>query len=1039
MKRTVFVPIAVVIWMVLGLWAVLSDAPALAGADGNGKIESVLADQLAVDGQADFIVRFAEQADLTPAYAMDWAARGEFVYNTLMETAQRSQAQARELLDAQGVAYQAYIAGNELYVQGGSLDAANALAALGEVHDLRATRTYQIDPAVAVNPYANVRWAGDYLAYRLQVSAGPTPDALAWGIAYTKADQFWSTYLLQGNGMVVANIDTGVQWDHPALAQSFRCGDDPTDPACWYDPTAVCGAAGACDNNGHGTHTMGSMVGDDDPTLAYQAGMAPNARWIACKGCENTSCSDAALLSCADWILAPGGNPANRPHVVNNSWGDTGGNDWFLDQVNAWRAAGIFPAFSAGNSGPGCSTLGSPGDYQEAFNTAAVASSGLVGSFSSRGPGAFGDDPYTKPNIAAPGVAIPSAQPGDNWGLMNGTSMASPHTAGAVALLWSCAPGLVGQIDETFQLLQGTAAAAPAGSCGAPEDGEGNYTYGYGYLDVLAAGAAACEGVSMGTVEGHVYDESGNPLSGATLTADWMLDSAGIEASTDPSGYYSMTLPVGLYDMHAYLADYASQSAEGVKVVTHTVTMQDFYLQYTGSWQAGPDLSTCFDLTRLDAAYYPATGLVYILGGRNDTATDGSIYAFNPQTGGCADTGVNMATPVSNYTIARLNNGGANEVLCTFGGRPSAGGTTPVVQCYDPVAGTAANITSLPAAFNGFTPGGVAVVDNMAYIFGGFNGGTTAPYVLNVTFRYDPLTNTFTQIGTLGLGRAYIQVAVVDGKIYAFGGNTFVSPNLVAQTYAEVMADPGGAGTWAPIAALETPSGEGRAFGFDSGSSLGLANKIVLAGGGIWAGTTNAAVVYDVASDRYDNIFPDLLQGRRDFGAAFIPLETADPGDGLPGLWVFGGFAGADTGPYGGAEYFSLPTDLYAPDNPHGLVLSPALQHGFGEPGAMVSYTLRLTNTGTITDTYLFTTTGGLWETTLPAAVVLEAGETAGLVVTVTIPLTAQDGLSDVVTVTVTIEGEDGLAAEAVLNTQAVVEVPPVRKWFLPLVFKPQA
>ena len=104
--------------------------------------------------------------------------------------------------------------------------------------------------------------------------------------------------------MVVANIDTGVQWNHPALDQAFKCGGNPADPACWRDP-ATYAVGSACDNNGHGTHTMGTMVGDDDPGLTYIVGMAPDAKWIACKGCGTHQCSDFALNSCADWILAP--------------------------------------------------------------------------------------------------------------------------------------------------------------------------------------------------------------------------------------------------------------------------------------------------------------------------------------------------------------------------------------------------------------------------------------------------------------------------------------------------------------------------------------------------------------------------------------------------------------------------------------------------------------------------------------------------------------------------------------------------------------
>lgn len=238
---------------------------------------------------------------------------------------------------------------------------------------------------------------------------------------------------------------------------------------------------------------MGTMVGDDDPSLSYQVGMAPNAQWIACKGCETSSCSDVALNACADWILAPGGSPANRPHIVNNSWGDVGGDAWYLAKVNAWRAAGIFPVFSSGNPGSTCGAIGSPSDYQESFAVANHTNTRFISWSSGRGPSVYGDNPYTKPNLSAPGTSICSSTPGSSWSCgYSGTSMAAPHVAGAVALLWSCNPSLIGNMPATFELLQNTADTPPAGACNAPVDGQGNFTYGYGYLNVYRAGLMTC-------------------------------------------------------------------------------------------------------------------------------------------------------------------------------------------------------------------------------------------------------------------------------------------------------------------------------------------------------------------------------------------------------------------------------------------------------------------------------------------------------------------------------------------------------------------
>ncbi len=566
------------------------------------KVESTLVDQVTSQGSADFIVRFAEQADLSAAYAMDWDARGEYVYNTLRDTAARSQADAKLALDAQGLAYQTFIAGNELYVWGSQtaatraqstsneLTVLNTLAAMPEVSSIRATRTYSIEPSPDAPPRQNKTWAGELLARHALVSVdSSTSPIVDWGITDSKADQFWSAFGVKGDGVLVANIDTGVEWSHPALFQAYKCSMDPANPSCWDDPSNICGGS-PCDNQGHGTHTMGTMVASDDPSLPYTVGMAPNAKWIACKGCESTSCSEFALNACADWILAPGGYTVNRPNIVNNSWGDTGGNPWFESKVQAWLAAGIFSAFSAGNSGAptpknptGCNSLSSPGDYQESFASAAHDSSRNIASFSSRGPSAFGDNPYTKPNLSAPGVSIYSTYYtpffGNTYLPLSGTSMASPHTAGAVALLWSCNSSLIGKVDETAQVLQNSADPPPVGSCGAPSDGQGNYTYGYGYLNVFQAGVLACNNVEFGSIEGHVLDQNGVPISGVTVTSTYVTTQDQIQAITNSSGYYTMRLPVGTYNLTARLSNLASQTIDGVDVSAGGTTTQDFHLQ----------------------------------------------------------------------------------------------------------------------------------------------------------------------------------------------------------------------------------------------------------------------------------------------------------------------------------------------------------------------------------------------------------------------------------------------------------------------------
>ena len=440
-----------------------------------GTIEAALRDHLEAGFTADLVVRFAEQADLSPAYGMAWHERGEFVVARLREVADRSQAAARVILDARGASYRPFLAGNEIYVRSGDTALAAALAGLAGVAEIRAPRELSLEPFAAV-----------------PLAGGEVP-TLGWGLIDSGATSFWSSFGRQGEGIVLAEMSSGVQWNHPALVNAYHCGSDPADPSCWFDPSNICGGS-MCDNLGIGTAVAGIMVGSDDPGLPYQVGMAPGAEWIACKACESSSCSQFAIESCADWLLQPAGDPDNRPHVVVVPWGGGGGDPWLEAKVTAWWAAGIFPSIRAGNGGPGCASMETPGDYQESFAAAAHDDTRTIASFSSRGPSAFGHDPYTKPNLSAPGVGICTSYPTDGWATnFNGTSPAAAHVAGAVALLWSCAGYLVRDVDATFEALQATTGGPPAGNCGAPPDGQGNYTYGHGFLNIIQTGVEFCQ------------------------------------------------------------------------------------------------------------------------------------------------------------------------------------------------------------------------------------------------------------------------------------------------------------------------------------------------------------------------------------------------------------------------------------------------------------------------------------------------------------------------------------------------------------------
>ncbi len=298
-------------------------------------IDLDLLDRLAEGGTASLFVQMSAQADLSAAQEMSWEARGDYVWDALNRLAEATQAPVLAYAHRQGLEAHSLAIANAVYIRGATLQAVRELAALPGVAELRLERTLTLEEAARPTALPLLT---------------PVPEAeMAWGVADVHAPELWSAGV-RGAGVIVANIDTGVQWDHPALIGQYGCPDDPGNPACWYDPSNVCGGL-PCDNLGHGTFTMGLIAAADDPALPYTVGLAPDVTWIACKGCESSSCSEFALHACAQWTLAPGGDPANRPHVVDLPWSAMGCDDWFMPDVMAWQATGIVPVSKIGSNG----------------------------------------------------------------------------------------------------------------------------------------------------------------------------------------------------------------------------------------------------------------------------------------------------------------------------------------------------------------------------------------------------------------------------------------------------------------------------------------------------------------------------------------------------------------------------------------------------------------------------------------------------------------------------------------------------------------
>ena len=556
----------VAVWIVCTLVIGLigpAGQPALA-AEAATKIQSGLVDRLRSGTLESFVVEFAARANLSAATAINgWAGRGRAVYRALTTTAERSQSAATALIRATpGAKAHSFWLTNVLVLEAGaSPSLAQRLAGLPGVTRVRAEKTFPL-----IEPLEQ---------HAVVIAADEPPP---WGVTKIGADEVWADGIL-GSGVVVANIDTGVDYAHEALVGQYRgnLGGTFDHDYSWWDPTGICGEV-PCDNAQHGTHTMGTMVGGDGPgPFTPDIGVAPGASWIAAKGCEDVFCTESSLLSSGEFMVAPtdlnGENPdpTKRPDIVNNSWGGVPGDGFYLEVVQAWRAAGIIPVFAAGNAGPDCESGGSPGDYLESFSAGATDENDGIADFSSRGPSSFGK---VMPDVSAPGVDVVSSVPGDGYDSFSGTSMAAPHTTGTLALVLSAELALRGNVAGSTDAVRSTALDIADDTCGGDADGDPNNVFGDGRIDALAAVALVATG---GTLAGDVTDvSSSDPIEGARIEA-----SAGgrtFSATTDAAGHFELFLGAGTYTVTASAFGYQSALATGVEIETDLTTTQDFFL-----------------------------------------------------------------------------------------------------------------------------------------------------------------------------------------------------------------------------------------------------------------------------------------------------------------------------------------------------------------------------------------------------------------------------------------------------------------------------
>jgi subtilisin family serine protease len=448
-----------------------------------GKVDPWVLQHTEDGSEAEFLVVLAEQADLAGAAALPTKRdKGRFVFERLTEVAGRTQGPVLAALASRGVEHRPYWIVNEIWARGDRATV-EAMARRADV------------ARVAANPRVPLRLPETSGSPR--TPAGIEPNLLQVGVL-----TFWDAGFT-GQGVVVGGQDTGYDWDHPALINQYRGwnGSTADHNYNWHDaihePGSNCGpdSPEPCDDNSHGTHTMGTMVGDDGGT--HRIGMAPGAKWIGCRNMNEGVGTPATYTECFQWFIAPtdlanqNPDPDLAPHVINNSWGCpdfegcTDPNE-LKAVVEATRAAGIEVVVSAGNEGSGCETVNTPAAiYQASFTVGSVNSIDNVSSFSSRGPVTADGSERRKPDVMAPGEGICSSIPGGGYSCgFSGTSMAGPHVAGLVALNISAESCLAGNVFALEAHIEATTLQRTTGqNCGdIPGSEVPNNTYGWGVI-----------------------------------------------------------------------------------------------------------------------------------------------------------------------------------------------------------------------------------------------------------------------------------------------------------------------------------------------------------------------------------------------------------------------------------------------------------------------------------------------------------------------------------------------------------------------------
>ncbi len=427
------------------------------------------------DGRAwlRLLVDLREQPDLAPILALE--ARGGISRAAFREFTLRE----LRALSARGVAHLRPLL--EDLERRGLVDWWQPIRYMNRVHvvaRLPALRELAADPAVArlVPEVDSVRDARRSTAGSFLRRAEPVPPGPSWGVVALELPALWQQGI-DGRGVVIGSLDSGVMGDHEALR------DARADGPSWFDP--VEGRPEPFDTVPHGSEVLACALGR--PVRGHALGAAPGARWVAALANRYNSYNNVNMALAADWMLFE----TRRLDVVLGAWGHGRGScdDRDLPMIEAFLAAGVLPVFAAGNDGPDPGSCQSPADLPLPAGRGPLAVAAIdrhlrVIDPSSRGPSPCGR-PGVFPDLAAPGFRLPVPAPPTprSLGLASGTSHATGWVGGVAALVFQVAPDLTPL--QVMEVLRQTARDLPPAG---PDPASG-----YGLVDPAAAVARARE------------------------------------------------------------------------------------------------------------------------------------------------------------------------------------------------------------------------------------------------------------------------------------------------------------------------------------------------------------------------------------------------------------------------------------------------------------------------------------------------------------------------------------------------------------------